>query len=134
MELLATLVFYSYLGGWAKSGLTTYAAYMLATSLCLSPWIFNPFSLTVDQVAISRYSPLYSSPTPCFLIPPTTTLYQVARSFMEWQRWVDGAEGLSVGHGSWQAYHDQRMRLVRAQPLLSKAFVLSADLVVRALS
>ena len=71
------------------------------------------------------------------LLPPTTattTFYQVARSFMEWQRWVDGAEGLSVGHGSWQAYHDQRMRLVRAQPLLSKAFVLSADLVVRALS
>ena len=100
------LILYSYLGGWAKSGLTTYAAYMLATSLCLSPWIFNPFSLTVDQVA---------------------------RSFMEWQRWVDGAEGLSVGHGSWQAYHDQRMRLVRAQPLFSKAFVLSGDLVARSL-
>ena len=54
MELLAILVFYSYLGGWAESGLTTYAAYMLATSLCLSPWIFNPFSLTVDQVARGR--------------------------------------------------------------------------------
>ena len=65
MELLAILVFYSYLGGWAESGLTTYAAYMLATSLCLSPWIFNPFSLTVDQVAItSCYTPLYSPPTP----------------------------------------------------------------------
>lgn len=30
-------------------GLTTYACYMLAVSLCLSPWIFNPFALTVDQ-------------------------------------------------------------------------------------
>ena len=75
MELLAILVFYSYLGGWAKSGLTTYAAYMLATSLCLSPWIFNPFSLTVDQVVISCYLPLYSSPTPYFLIPPFTSDY-----------------------------------------------------------
>ena len=106
MELLAMLLLYSSLAGWAESGLTTYACYMLAASLCLSPWIFNPFSLTVDQVA---------------------------RSFMEWQRWVEGAEGLSVGHGSWQSYHDQRLRLVRAQPLLSKAFVLSADLMARSL-
>ena len=38
-----------------------------------------------------------------------------------------------VGHGSWQGYHDQRLRLVRAQPLLAKAFILSADLTARSL-
>ena len=38
-----------------------------------------------------------------------------------------------VGHGSWQQYHDQRLRLVRAQPLLSKVFILSADLMTRSL-
>jgi len=113
MEMIIFLIIYAVYAIEATTyWLSTWAVWMTALSLVFAPWIFNPHGWTLEVVS---------------------------SSFFDWLLWIDGggSEGGSSeaipGKGSWQAFHDDRMAMLRSKGLATKLVILLADGVPRAL-
>ena len=112
-------------------------AWLVVVALTLAPWIFNPGALTLNSVLScgtlgtrleytaaggAQPMPLRSHPAP----PPSTT----AR---EWLLWLHNSQDNDKwpGKGKYEAWHTNRMALLRGAPWHVKAWRLSLSASIR---
>jgi len=109
MEIMVLLILYALFAlDIVVYVISTWAVWMTALSLTFAPWIFNPQGWTLEVVS---------------------------SSFFEWLLWIDSTslqEGVP-GKGSWQAFHDDRMAMLRSKSFCSKAAILAVDAMPRTL-
>ena len=110
MEVIALLILYACLQPDGTLGIITmWSGWLMALALVLGPWWFNPHGVSLEVVS---------------------------HSFFQWCAWIDGTKDKpnvpkSVGKGSWEAFHEDRMNMLRGNPLGKKSMLLSIDLLPR---
>ena len=95
------LLLYEYWKAPTKTWLSTWGSWVVAVSLTVAPWLFNPQSLQPSSLAVS---------------------------YVEWTKWLYGVGNLKVGRGSWGAWAQERLRLKRNAPLGKKMQVIARNL------
>ena len=112
MEVIALLILYACLQPDGTLGIITmWSGWLMALALVLGPWWFNPHGVSLEVVS---------------------------HSFFQWCAWIDGTKDKpnvpkSVGKGSWEAFHEDRMNMLRGNPPGKKFMLLSIDLLPRSL-